>query len=252
MAILRTEAVVLRSLAYGETSKIITVLSRDYGKLNMLARGARDFKSKFGGSLELLNQVQIVYYEKENRDLQYLTEAVTLNPFLGLRNEPQRLYAGLAILEFCSKAVHGNEEVMKIYSLVVDTFNRLNQCGKTVTNGLIHFLIEFSTHLGFRLDFKNCLQGKDLLEHDEIYFDISQGRFLCRSCPAKPVIDTSTPLSREALSIARYLMKSNGHGVDNVVISDKVKKELFQLLIRHLQYHVEELNTLNVLKFYEL
>lgn len=252
MGIKRTEAVILRSLAYGETSKIITTLTRDSGKLSFMAKGARDIKSAFGGSLELLNHTQVVYYEKSGRDLQYLSEVSVIQPFFMLRDDPRRLLAGLSVAEFCDRSVHANEDTTQIFSLLVETLTRLNEPDKPVFNQIIFFLLALSDRLGFRPDFSRCRFEKDLLEHDEIFFDIKHGRFTCSSCAAQTPVDTSLPLSREGLSVARYLIKSRGAGSGNVVISDKARHDLMRILLRHLQYHVEELNNLNVIKFYDL
>ena len=60
-----TEAIVLRSRKHGETSKIVTLYSREYGKVDVIAKGARDIKSKFGGALEAFAESRIVFYKKD-------------------------------------------------------------------------------------------------------------------------------------------------------------------------------------------
>ncbi len=52
MSIVKTEAFVLRSFRYGETSKIVTLFTRDFGKMNAIVKGARNYKSKICGTLE--------------------------------------------------------------------------------------------------------------------------------------------------------------------------------------------------------
>ncbi|TFB10109.1 DNA repair protein RecO, partial [Candidatus Marinimicrobia bacterium MT.SAG.4] len=74
MPILKAEGIILRRIKYSETSLIVTLYTKEYGKVSLIAKGARNPKSKFVGSLEPGTYVSVVYYHKENRDLQMLSE----------------------------------------------------------------------------------------------------------------------------------------------------------------------------------
>ena len=80
MAILRTEAVVMKGWKLGETSKILSLFTRDFGKVKVVAKGGRGSKSKFKGCLEPLTHLRIFYYDKRTRDLQLLSQADLIDP----------------------------------------------------------------------------------------------------------------------------------------------------------------------------
>jgi DNA repair protein RecO (recombination protein O) len=63
------EAVVLRQYALGEADRIIVFFTKEFGRLRAVARGARKLKSRFGGSLEPFNQVQLQFFLKERAEL---------------------------------------------------------------------------------------------------------------------------------------------------------------------------------------
>ena len=60
--IVKTEAIVLRGRKQGDTSKLATLYTRDFGKIDVIAKGAREQKSKFGGALEMFARSTVVLY----------------------------------------------------------------------------------------------------------------------------------------------------------------------------------------------
>ena len=78
--ILKTRAIVLRTMRMGETSSLVTFYAQECGKLKAMARGARKPKSRFGAALGLMTEVQAICYVKETRDLQTLSECTLLKP----------------------------------------------------------------------------------------------------------------------------------------------------------------------------
>jgi DNA repair protein RecO (recombination protein O) len=82
MAIVSTEAFVLRSYKLAENDKIIVMFTRDFGKLRLVAKGARKVKSRFGAALENFAHVRIIFHHKENRELLMLDRAeIIYSPF---------------------------------------------------------------------------------------------------------------------------------------------------------------------------
>ena len=96
MAILQTEAVVLRGWKLGETSKILALFTRENGPVRVVAKGSRLPKSEFKGCLEPLTHIRIVYYEKRTRDLQLLSKTDLVDPHLHIIGDVKRTALGLA------------------------------------------------------------------------------------------------------------------------------------------------------------
>ena len=89
--IVKTHAIVLRTMRLGETSSLVTLYAQECGKLKAMARGARKPKSRFGAALGLMTEVQAVCYIKETRDLQTLSECTLLKPAPDLSQSLERL-----------------------------------------------------------------------------------------------------------------------------------------------------------------
>ncbi|MEO6696024.1 MAG: DNA repair protein RecO, partial [Ignavibacteria bacterium] len=73
MPIVKTDAFVLKSFRYGDTSKIVTLFTEDFGKISAIVKGARNFKSKLCGVLESMNYINAIIYLKSSRELQLVT-----------------------------------------------------------------------------------------------------------------------------------------------------------------------------------
>ena len=108
--IVRTDAVVLRTLDYSETSLIVQLLTRQHGRIAVMAKGARRPKSRFGATLQPMAYVQVVYYYKEGRGLQTLTEASHVQRFPHLTTDLARLTVGLRLVELTHALLEEGEQ----------------------------------------------------------------------------------------------------------------------------------------------
>jgi DNA repair protein RecO (recombination protein O) len=97
--IVRTDGVVLRAFDYGETSRIATVLTRSHGVLGLLAKGARRPTSRFGSALQPAAHLEIVFYHKEGRGLQTLSQTSHATRFGNLAADLGRLTPAHRLLE---------------------------------------------------------------------------------------------------------------------------------------------------------
>ncbi len=104
MAILETEAVILRNVKLGEADKIVVALTKQEGLVRGVARGARKLKSKYGASLEPFTVVRLTFYEKETRELVSISDAEIIKSYFSLTGDDEvfttlERMAGL-VLEF--------------------------------------------------------------------------------------------------------------------------------------------------------
>ena len=252
MSIRRTEAIILKTIPYGETSKILTTFTKSMGKVNLMAKGARDVKSKYGGSLELFTYISVIFYERTERDLQYVSDVTVIDPFLKIHNELDKTYAALTVIEMCNRLIHGNEDNGQLFDLLVQTLQGLNQADKRPTNGLLYFMMHVAARLGFKMDFDSCDHCRDTMEHKELNFNIEHGRVVCESCPAAVRNVSGSLLSKESLGILKQISRSRGNGIYNIAMSGKACHEIYHLILRHLQFHMEELQNLNSLSFLKI
>src|SRR5438270_872180 len=95
---LALEALVLRSIAYGESDAVVHLLVRGRGRVSAFARAARSSRKRFGGALEPFQRVEALLSEREGQELWSLREARVLEAHARLRDDLHRIaHAGCAV-----------------------------------------------------------------------------------------------------------------------------------------------------------
>ena len=147
-SIIRTEAVVLRSLDYGETSQIVTLFTREKGKIGVIAKGARRPKSSFGATLQPMAYTQVVFYYKPTRTLQTLSESSHVESFHSLRRDLESITVGLRIVELVDALMEEEDAQPEVFALLVRTLRRLDVAKTRVTNLWLYAQLRLAQMLG--------------------------------------------------------------------------------------------------------
>lgn len=115
----RTEAVVLRGVDFSETSRIVTFLTPDRGRIACLAQGARRARSPLTAVLNTFHRLEIVYYYKDSREVQRLSEASLLDAFTGLRRDCEKVAYAAFPLEIAYKTAQPDEPSEDLYEALI-------------------------------------------------------------------------------------------------------------------------------------
>lgn len=174
MSIIKTEAFVLKSFRFGESSKIVTLFTKDFGKINAIVKGARNYKSKLCGTLETMNYINVVAYIKVNRDLHLISNAEYKNSFTNIINNFDKLQAAYRIIELLNKSLTVNDVNEKIFKLLIDTYSNLNNSTKNYFLYVLYFQIELTKILGLSPDFPEIIEDNEtFFENNEFYLSKS-------------------------------------------------------------------------------
>jgi len=122
----RSEAIVLRGVDFSETSRIVTFFSPLRGRFSCMAAGARRPKSPLGSILDIFNRVEIVYYWKENREVQRLAEAQLLDSYPGIKSNVRKSVFAAFPLELVYHVVQQNEPSGLLYEVFVRGMEEMN------------------------------------------------------------------------------------------------------------------------------
>ncbi len=154
MPILKAEGVILRRIKYSETSLIVSVYTKEFGKVGLIAKGARNPKSKFVGSLEPATYLSIIYYHKNGRELQFLSEAEPIRSNSSIIKSIRKVAVAFAILNLVDSVVSESESNKEIFALLSDTLSTLNDT-ETDVPILWYFEINLLRQVGFEIDIRN-------------------------------------------------------------------------------------------------
>ncbi|MBI4417634.1 MAG: DNA repair protein RecO [Ignavibacteriales bacterium] len=252
--IVRTDAVVLKSMRFRDTSKIVTFYTRKFGKLAAVAKGAREPKSKFGAALEPMTEVHLVLYKKDQRDLQLVSQCDILRPFKTIHSEMPKMEAAMSVLELLHQLTHDEEENPALYRLVTDTLEAVEQAEKNVYNFVYAFELRFSALFGFSPSFDRCAScGRPAAENNpRIAFRIDRGGLLCSACAeARPMqrgtgrrLSGAATIKLSTAQILHRLLTARLDSLSSLGYHESVGNELDETLRSYLRYHFEQLRPL--------
>jgi len=246
----KADAVILSSKKYRETSKILTLYTKEFGRLNMIAKGSRVKNNKFGGSLEPLSHVSIVFYNYPQRDYQYITQSSINNYYKNIHNDINKTMIAMSISEIIYNTMHPNDPNHSIFKLLVDTFDALESEEKDFLKYLVYFQIHYAHHLGYKPDFSSCiLCGTDIENKymdDSIYFNIDKGSFICKECSKKTVV----VLKKSSYGTGKIINKFcsvNAIKLNSISVPSSLINEIFSIFHLYLKNHVPGMKDLKSL-----
>lgn len=120
-----TEAIILSRKNFGEADRILTVFSRTYGKLRVIAKGIRRPTSRKRGSLEVFSHTKITLATGKNLDL--ITETEIINTFSSWRKDLTKVAVAYHLCEVINRLTAEHQEHKEIFKEVKSIFSTLNQ-----------------------------------------------------------------------------------------------------------------------------
>jgi DNA repair protein RecO len=176
-----SDAIIVRTFAYGESSRIVHVFSAA-GPVAIMAKGARKQKSPWLGRLEPLYRVNLHVQRKENRELDILTSVDVHDYQRPLLEDYDKQMLALTIIDSARQLFTGNQDLTAEYKYILAT---LNDVSKNTFSGLLpllqclHYFIQ---HSGFAFHVENCRDcGRSVVE-SPVHFHISDGNYVCGNC----------------------------------------------------------------------
>ena len=242
MSIRKTKAIVLRSRKQGETSKIITLYSRDAGLMKLIAKGSRSLKSRYWGALELFNCIDIVYYFKESRELQFLSQASIVETFTSVRENIGKMSQAAALCELIERSEEHASANPKLYNLLLD-FLRAAEKSENRTRNLLRWAkLQFLKLAGFSPTFDSCLTCKSEDVNGDVFFLLKDGGYQC--CFNHPDLNDGLMFSANSIKFLRWLQKTPIEKATTVPIPEKVGKQVDYFFLAYLNFHYEGVNHL--------
>ncbi len=231
MALYRDQAIVLRTQKLGEADRIITLFTRDHGRLRAVAKGVRRTKSRFGARLEPTSYVDLQLYTGKTFDI--VTQAESIENFGdSLSNDYQNWTIASAILEAAERfTAQEHEPALQQYLLVVGALKALAH--NTYDSSLIldAYLLRSLSVAGYAPSLTNCSRCDKPGPHK--YFSLVGGGSVCVDC--KPSA-AATPLV-ETLQLMSDLQTGDWEGAIQSELRNR--REASGLIAAYLQWHLE-------------
>ncbi|MBI2195096.1 MAG: DNA repair protein RecO [Planctomycetes bacterium] len=239
MAIPKTEAVILDRMDYSNTSLIVTCYTQHFGRLSILAKGARRPRSPFQGTLDLLNHNELVFYRHTRSSLHTLSESTVLEGFPGIRGDLPRTYAATYLAELVREMTRDEEAQPEIFDLLVVALRELS-AGLSVHRVLFQFEIQLLNLTGYLPELARCVScSAPPPRKGRLFFSNQAGGILCPSCAGKATADTR-PASPGAAATLRILLRKNLIDGRTVAIAPDIAEAIQRILRPYLIYRLEK------------
>jgi DNA repair protein RecO (recombination protein O) len=181
---LKTEAVVLRSIRYGEADRILHLYSTTRGRIGAIAKGARRPRSRFGGRLEPFFRLDLILHEGRG-ELLTVTNVATVDGYPRLRSSGPALTAGARACDAVLRLLDSAEPNPPAYNLLCRYLALLDDPDRPRAAGLetaLAFRLKLALAAGFSPELASCARCGEA-EH-LAGFSGAAGGVVCASCEA--------------------------------------------------------------------
>ncbi len=232
--ILKTEAIVLKSLDFRETSQIVTFFTRDYGKVRGVLKGIRKDPKKFGSSVDRFSINEIVYYRYRNSDLHLISQCDLRQYFFKIREDFKKSMAASYISELVSIIMPLEERNLQVYQLMFD-FLRSLEMVVDISQLVYFFQIRILLYSGFKPHLDTCLRCDKRIE-GKARFSLKDGGLICMNCP---IVDTIVHfVSLGAVASILHIEKNEWRNCLKLRLTEGTKNELKYVLNNFLVFHL--------------
>ena len=223
----RTSGFIFKKKDRGEANRIFTVYTKDFGKLDLLARAERKITSKLRGGLELFYFSELEFIQ--GKHYKTLVDAVLIDGFKDLKKDLKTLNVLSKISEVLDSLIKEADPDEKIWDLLIEVFKKLKAEKPEIV--YYYFFWNFISILGYRPELYNCSLCQKKLSPKDIYFNDREAGLACGRCE-KPAASTKS-INPDAIKIIRIILKKDWPTIKKL----KIKKEEMESLKNISQYY---------------
>ncbi len=162
--IVKTRAVILRETKFRDQSKICSIYTREFGKMSVIIKGARNPKNRLSGLFSAGNVVDLVLYKKSSRDIQLVSDGnLVLSPMVPAP-DMERFAILYRIIDFVRHTTENDEKNLPLFTLLAGTLEQLYHPDGNFPQLYAWFLLRFVSVLGFQPSLQKCVfSGEELM-----------------------------------------------------------------------------------------
>ncbi len=239
MQIEKTEAIIINCMDWSDSSKIVVFYTKDSGKVKAVVKGARRGKSPFRGALEVLCHVDLVYYEKQSRELQVVTQCSVKDHFARIKKNIVKTAYCSYFVQMVDEIARGKEKSGDLFHLLLEIFRYMEENNAT---GLLarYFELNFLKATGYKPLLKQCSVCGSGMEFPlrRAGFSPGTGGVICETCMDRN--REFVMISGGTLSTMLCLEKVALERLGRLRVSPSIKDELKESLCYYLEHYLEK------------
>lgn len=238
-----TQAIVLNSYKYSETSLICNLFSKNYGKLSIIAKGARSIKNPNKSILQPMHYIDLHYYYKPKRNIQLLKEASINNHFKSTKKNYKKLIYSYCIIDLINKTIQIEKTSNIVFRLTYKVLDKINVSSvKFIEIYFIFFQLQLLKFLGFQPMIDKCI----LCNHEliESMYNDYVGQLCCLNC----YTTTTIPIDNTLLEIIKFLSRTHLNDIEDKYNFNIELHHINKFLLKYISYHIININQVKAFK----
>ena len=247
MSALHTQALLLRSADFGESDRIVHLLTPETGRLTAIAKGARRSRRRFPGTLDLFNLLGVQVERRRPGTMARLEHARLLGTFEGIRRHSARFALGCYLLEMLDRLAPEGGPRADHRALFAHALASLRLVDASEPDARLRVLLELRTlaALGLRPELRRCVRcGRDVggsgadaeAAGPRTGFHVAEGGPVCGRCGAGT--DALLPVHVGTLRALERSLAFDLSQVDRIALGGGALREARTLMARFLRFHV--------------
>jgi len=236
MAIHRTEAIILSTQNFRQTSMIANFYTRDFGKLSGLLKGVKEEPGKFNSNLDRLSLNEIIFYQKTKSSLHLVSSCDLKRDFRSIKNNLERIKKAFTLVELVDTLTVQEDRNERIFELVLACLQQLEN-NFDLDKILIIFKIKVLDFCGFKPHLDSCVSCNNKIIA-QARFSLKLGGLLCERCLSKDI--KSRNVFRGTVASILHIEKNEFDNVLRLGMNQAIKKELNQVLDAFLEFHLDK------------
>ena len=250
MPLFTTNAIVIRSLNYGESDKIITFFTREYGKLKGIAKGARRSRKRFQNALGLFSHLRLIFFDKEGLGLVRAESCDILHSFPKIKEDLNKILYGNYYLELMNEMAGEREANREAFELLLFFLSNLEDMDLQEEQLRI-FEIRMLSLFGYRPNMRRCnlckKEWEDLKEIPVVFFSLERGALICEKC--SKTWNHLFPLSLGTARLIEKISHTELSRVERLKFTLQALLESRELLPKFISYQLgKELKSLKAMR----
>lgn len=241
----KTEGIVIKEFRFRDTSKILTIFTKNHGKINSMARGAYRPKSRLIANTQPFSYND--YYFYKGRNFYYINQADIIDSFYSIRENINRMMYGSYMLELIDLSLLEEEENEKLFLLLAKGLKILSELDRNYNKFILSYELKYISFLGYKPFLEGCaICGRKKFRN--LKFSIDKGGIICPSCSSIEPYCENLDISMYKAMIA--LLYTPLDKLSSLNIPKDTTFKIHEIMVKYILSKIErnQFNSLSILR----
>lgn len=231
------EAIVLTRQSFKECDEIISLYTKEKGKIELTARSTKKFLSKNSPFLEPFSCVELALVP--GKDIQYITTTQSLEYFSHIRKNLQKSWQAGFLVKWLAGVLKPYEKNSQVYDLLISWLIFLNTVPETKGVLLDAVVLKMLSFFGFEPNLSECVFCGRELKEEKMFFSFSSGGLICHNDTLQNREEVTTPLTLSSLLALRYVLNRSWRE-SMAFVTPELSKEIHKIVYLYSMYALEK------------